>query len=67
VRDGNDAQLNFCPNNLDSYFDSANVPDQSARPSFNEESGGYSSGSSFVFFNVTPLEIFDAIFKIMSN
>jgi hypothetical protein len=45
VRDGNDAQLNFCPNNLDSYFDSANVPDQTVRPSLNEESGGFSSGT----------------------
>jgi hypothetical protein len=67
ARDGDDATLNFCPNTLNLYFASVNVPGQTVRPSLNEESGGFSSSTGFGFSNVTPLEVFDAIFKIKSN
>jgi hypothetical protein len=67
VRDGNDATLNFCPKTLNSYFASANVPGQTVCPSFDEKSGEFSSSTGFAFSNVTPLEVFDAIFKINSN
>jgi hypothetical protein len=67
VRDEDDAKLNFCPNTLNSYFASANVSGQTVRPSLNEESSGFSSSTGFAFSNVTPLEVFDAIFKIKSN
>jgi hypothetical protein len=59
--------VNFCPNTLNSYFSLANVPGQIVRPSLSEESGGFSSSTGFAFSNVTPLEVFDAIFKIKSK
>jgi hypothetical protein len=67
VRDKDDAPLNFCPNTLNSYFALSNVPGQTVHPSLNEESGGFSPSTGFAFSNVTPQEVFDAIFKIKTN
>jgi hypothetical protein len=64
VRDGDDATLNFCPNTLNSYFDSANVSGQTVRPSLNKESVGFRPVPALLFL-MLPLSKFASLTQLI--